>query len=188
MGCGPGYFIVLLGLEDYDVTGIDLTRAMIDRARKLIEMNGPYAFDLQASVMDAENLSFPDESCDVIITRNLTWTLPHPIQAYSEWFRVLKKGGILLNFDAEYAKGAHNLKSHNNLAHKDISDEMKEECHKIYHMLTISTLDRPQWDVDILYQIGFESVEADCEFGDRLFDVKDEFYIPDRMFMISAKK
>ena len=65
---------------------------------------------------------------------------------------------------------------------------MKEECHKIYHMLTISTLDRPQWDVDILYQIGFESVEADCEFGDRLFDVKDEFYIPDRMFMISAKK
>jgi ubiquinone/menaquinone biosynthesis C-methylase UbiE len=188
VGCGAGYFIVLLGLEDYDVTGIDLTEAMIDRARKLIEMNGPYNCDLKAVVMDAENLDFPDESFDVLITRNLTWTLPHPIQAYSEWYRVLKKGGILLNFDAEYAKGAHNLKNQDSPAHEDISDEMKEECHKIYHMLTISMLDRPQWDVEILSQIGFESVEADCEFGDRIYDVKDEFYIPDKMFMISAKK
>ena len=188
VGCGPGYFIVLLGLEGYDVTGIDLTRAMIDRANELIDKNRPYDCNLQAIVMDAENLDFPDESFDVVITRNLTWTLPHPIQAYSEWYRVLKKGGILLNFDAEYAKGAHNPKKQDSPAHKDISDEMKEECHEIYHMLTISTLDRPQWDVDILYQVGFESVEVDCEFGDRMFDVKDEFYIPDRMFMISAKK
>ena len=188
VGCGAGYFIVLLGLEGYDVTGIDLTEAMIDRARELIGMNGPYDCDLKAIVMDGENLDFRDESFDVVITRNLTWTLPHPIQAYSEWYRVLKKGGMLLNFDAEYAKGAHNLKEPENLAHKDISDEMKEECHKIYHMLSISTLDRPQWDADILYQIGFESVEVDCEFGNRMYDVKDEFYIPDKMFMISAKK
>ena len=55
-------------------------------------------------------------------------------------------------------------------------------------MLTISTLDLPQWDVDVLQQIRFESVEADCEFCDRMFDVEDEFYILDRMFMISAKK
>ena len=60
--------------------------------------------------------------------------------------------------------------------------------YEIYHMLTISTLDLPQWDVDVLQQIGFESVEADCEFCDRMFDVEDEFYILDRMFMISAKK
>jgi ubiquinone/menaquinone biosynthesis C-methylase UbiE len=132
---GSGYFIVLLGLEGYDVTGIDPTRTMIDRARKLIEMNEPYDCDLQAVVMDAENLDFSDESFDVIITRNLTWSLPHPIQAYSEWFQVLKKEGILLNFDAEYAKGAHNLKNQDNLAHKNISDEMKEEYHKIYHIV-----------------------------------------------------
>ena len=188
VGCGAGYFTVLLGLEGNDVAGIDLTGAMIDRANELIEMHEPYDCDLQAIVMDAENLDFPDESFDVLITRNLTWTLPHPIQAYSEWYRVLKKGGLLLNFDAEYAKGAHNLKNHEAPAHKTISDEMKEECHEIYHMLTISTLDRPQWDVDILHQIGFESVEADCEFSDRMYDVKDEFYIPDKMFMISAKK
>lgn len=188
VGCGAGYFTVLLGLEGYEVTGIDLTEAMIERAWKLIEMNQPYACDVQAIVMDGENLEFCDESFDVLITRNLTWTLPHPVQAYCEWYRVLKKGGMLLNFDAEYAKGADNLKNLDSPAHRDISEEMKEECHKIYHMLTISTLDRPQWDVDVLYQIGFESVEADCEFADRMYDIEDDFYIPDRMFMISARK
>ena len=188
VGCGAGYFIVLLGLEGYEVTGIDLTDAMIDRANELIEMNGPYACDLQAFVMDAENLDFCDESFDVLITRNLTWTLPHPIQAYSEWYRVLKKGGLLLNFDAEYAKGVGNLKNLDNLAHKNICEELKDECIEMYDMLSISTLDRPKWDEDILYQIGFESVEVDCEFCDRIFDTKDEFYIPDKMFMISAKK
>ena len=130
VGCEAGYFIVLLGLKGYDVTGIDLTRAMIDMANELIDMNGPYECDLKAIVMDGENLDFPDESFDVIITRNLTWTLPHPVRAYSEWYRVLKKEGMLLNFDAEYAKGAHNLKNQDAPAHKIISKEMKEECMK----------------------------------------------------------
>ena len=36
----------------------------------------------------------------MIVSRNLTWNLPHPEMAYKEWLRVLKKGGRLLNFDA----------------------------------------------------------------------------------------
>ena len=39
---------------------------------------------------------------DVIVTRNLTWDLPHPESAYREWHRVLRSGGILLNFDANW--------------------------------------------------------------------------------------
>ena len=58
-------------------------------------------------VMDAEHLSFQDESFDVVISRNLTWTLPEAAQAYKEWTRVLKPGGLLLNFDANY--GATNF-------------------------------------------------------------------------------
>ena len=32
------------------------------------------------------------------------WNLPHPETAYAEWLRVLAPKGILLNYDAEYAK------------------------------------------------------------------------------------
>lgn len=188
VGCGAGYFPVLLGKEGHEVTGVDLTEKMIDEAGKLIEMNGPYKNSVKAMVMDAEELDFEDESFDMVITRNLTWTLPHPVEAYKEWKRVLRKGGLLLNFDAEYAKGAHNLKTMDNLAHKNISDELKDECLAIYHMLTISSLDRPEWDTKILKELGYAEICIDLGFADRVFSEKDEFYMPDRMFMISARR
>lgn len=188
VGCGAGFFTVLLGKEGFDVTGIDLTKEMVSKANKMIELNGSFEGNVKAIDMDAENLKFADESFDVIVTRNLTWTLPHPVDAYMEWSRVLKKGGLLLNFDAEYAKGEHNLDNQNNLAHKDISKVLKDECHEIYHMLTISTLDRPEWDIEVLRKAGFKSVVTNTDFYKTIYDKKDEFYIPDKMFMISAQK
>ncbi len=188
VGCGAGYFTTLLGREGFNVTGIDLTENMIEKADMMIRENGPYRGTVRAMTMDAENLLFGNESFDVIVTRNLTWTLPDPIKAYSEWKRVLKKGGFLLNFDAEYAKGVHLFDPKDNLAHKSVSEDLMNRCHDIYHMLTISSLNRPEWDIEILEKMGFSKVHADPEFYLRLFDQKDEFYIPDKMFMIEAIK
>ena len=188
LGCGTGYFEVILGREGHKVTGIDLTEEMITKANDMIRIYGLDSNDVKAMVGDAENVAFADESFDVVITRNLTWTLPHPIDAYKDWYRVLRKGGVLLNFDAEYAKGAHNLNSPENIAHKNVSKELADECHDIYHMLTISTLDRPEWDVKVLEEIGFKDIITDKTFGDRIFVERDEFYIPDKMFSIKAMK
>ncbi|MCR4904142.1 MAG: methyltransferase domain-containing protein [Butyrivibrio sp.] len=187
IGCGAGFFEIILGKLGADITGIDLTENMVSKACEMIKHYGLNE-KARALQMDAENLSFADESFDMIITRNLTWTLPHPIEAYGEWKRVLKKGGVLLNFDAEYAKGAHNLKQPENLAHRLISDELKDECHEIYHMLTISNLSRPDWDKEVLRKLGFTSIETDPGFGSRIYIEQDEFYIPDKMFMIKAIK
>lgn len=188
VGCGTGYFEVILGRCGHKVTGIDLTQEMIDRANEMIGLYNLDKGTVKAITGDAENLSFEDETFDVVISRNLTWTLPHPIDAYSQWMRVLKKGGVLINFDAEYAKGAHNLKSPENIAHSNIDDALKDECHHIYHMLTISMLDRPQWDQEVLSHLGFNEIVIDREFGDRIFIEHDEFYIPDKMFCIKAIK
>jgi len=188
LGCGTGYFEVLLGREGHIVTGVDLTEEMIAKANDMIRIYGLQESQVKAVVGDAENTAFSDESFDVVITRNLTWTLPHPIDAYKDWYRVLKCGGVLINFDAEYAKGAHNLSSPENIAHKNVSKELADECHDIYHMLTISTLDRPEWDVHVLEEIGFKNIIIDKTFGDRIFVEKDEFYIPDKMFSIRAVK
>jgi len=188
VGCGAGFFEVLLGRAGHEITGIDLTCEMIDKAKEMIKIYSLDSSKVRVFTGDAEKLDFSDDSFDVVISRNLTWTLPHPVDAYKEWYRVLKKDGILINFDAEYAKGAHNLKSPENLAHKDIDDKLKDECHDIYHMLTISMLDRPDWDTKILKEIGFEQVQADKDFGSRIFIERDEFYIPDKMFAIKALK
>ncbi len=189
IGCGPGFFEIILGREGHSVTGIDLTEEMVIKANEMIEIYGLLGARVQARTMDAERLEFEDSTFDMIITRNVTWTLPHPIEAYKEWHRVLKPGGILLNFDAEYAKNAHiNLYSPENLAHRDVSDAMKDECHDIYHMLTISALERPAWDLEILRSIGFDVVSSDIEFGDRIYVDKDRFYMLDKMFSIKAVK
>ncbi len=187
-GCGTGFFEVILGREGHEIVGIDLTEEMIIKARELIRSLDLDRGDVCARVGDAEHLDFENETFDAVITRNLTWTLPHPVTAYREWCRVLKKGGVLLNFDAEYAKDAHNLNSPDNLAHRDIESALKEECHDIYHMLTISNLNRPDWDLKILKEVGFSKAEADRKFSRRMFVEHDEFYIPDLMFEITAVK
>jgi len=186
VGCGAGFFEMVLAPLEYRITGIDLTPEMISNARQLCGRH--HAGTAEFYVMDAEHPVFPDEHFDAVISRNLTWTLPHPEKAYREWHRVLKPGGVLLNYDAEYAKGFHKYDQSENLAHKKVADVLVEECHNIYHMLSVSSLDRPEWDLQLLEGLGFSSVMADRSAGDRLYAVKDEFYMPDRMFCIRAVK
>ena len=90
--------------------------------------------------MDAEKPIFADETFDVVISRNLTWTLPNAEHAYSEWMRVLKTGGILLNFDANYGKDdASDTKDlPEQHAHFKVGNEMLEECERIKAQLPIS--------------------------------------------------
>ena len=75
--------------------------------------------------MDAENLYFADNTFDVVISRNLTWTLPNPQKAYSEWYRVLKPQGILLNFDADYGNEQFYQTKIENLPFKSCSSPSK---------------------------------------------------------------
>ncbi|MEX2116102.1 MAG: class I SAM-dependent methyltransferase, partial [Bacteroidota bacterium] len=63
IGCGLGTDLLQFARAGAHVTGIDLTPASIDLARKRFSLYGIPA-DLQ--VADAENLPFPDESFDVV--------------------------------------------------------------------------------------------------------------------------
>ena len=185
-GCGAGFFELLLAPLGHSITGIDLTPEMIEKGRVLLAQHN--ASNAELLVMDAEKPEFPDCFFDAVISRNLTWNLPHPAEAYREWHRVLKPGGVLLNYDAEYAKGFHRYDQAENCAHSDIDAALIEECHGIYHMLSISALDRPEWDLEVLRDIGFAEVSVDRGAGDRLYGIKDRFYMPDRMFCIRASK
>ena len=187
VGCGSGFFSILLARLGHEVTGTDLTPEMIVNSKQLArEENVSCRF----LVMDAEKLEFEDNSFDVVISRNLTWTLPHVKEAYEEWGRVLKGGGILLNFDANY--GASNFADTSELpgnhAHHTLGDEMMQECEEIKRQLPISSLVRPAWDVETLGQMGFEELFIDLGISRRIYLEKDEFYNPTPIFMICGKK
>ena len=188
VGTGSGFFAILLAKYGHYVEGIDLTASMIDEAKLLAQKSQVNAV---FKVMDAENLIYATESFDIVLTRNLTWTLPHPYQAYSEWFRVLKKGGLLLNFDADYGKEhlVQDLNSlPNNHAHHNINYSLLKECDFIKDNLDISRLMRPQWDSNTLKKIGFTHVDTDETVGKRIYKEHDQFYNPTPLFLIKAVK
>lgn len=187
VGCGAGFFTVLLSKEGHQVTGIDLTPDMIKNARLLAEEENA---DCQFQVMDAENPDFPDETFDVIISRNLTWTLPHVSHAYKEWIRVLKKGGVLLNFDANY--GMADFSNVSDLpethAHHTVGDEMMRECEEIKRQLPISSYSRPAWDLETLGAMNLKEFQVDLGISSRIYLEKDAFYNPTPMFMLRTRK
>ena len=93
VGTGTGYFAILLSQIGHQVTGIDLTDAMLKEARDNAAL---YQVHPTFQQMDAQKLAFLDQSFDAVISRNLTWTLPDAEHAYQEWFRVLKPGGVMI--------------------------------------------------------------------------------------------
>ena len=187
VGCGTGFFTILLAKQGHNVTGTDLTPDMIENARNLAKEEGT---ECEFQVMDAEHLSFPDQSFDVVISRNLTWTLPEAAQAYKEWSRVLKPGGLLLNFDANY--GATNFAETSDLpenhAHNQLGNSLMQECEDIKRQLPISSYIRPAWDVEELGKVEMEQISIDLGVSKRVYKEKDAFYNPTPMFAIAARK
>ena len=185
VGCGCGFFSLLLAESGHHVTGIDLTEDMVLHSRELARQHGIQAEFFQ---MDAECPAFPDETFDVVVSRNLTWTLPHPERAYRQWLRILKPGGILLNYDAEHARYHLSSGLEGEKAHEMLSRGQMDECLEIYGMLPISGWKRPGWDVFFLRQSGCSRVEADTQIGKRLFLQDDQFRTPYPVFRIKAVK
>ena len=93
VGCGTGAMGLILAEMGHRVTGIDLSEKMLEHGRrKAAERNLPMTF-LSG---DAEDPVFPDDHFDVVVTRHLLWTLPHPERALQSWRRIVRPGGRVL--------------------------------------------------------------------------------------------
>ena len=189
VGTGTGFFAILLAEKGHRVEGIDLTPAMLEEARTLAKQRN---LDITFREMDAQNLAYPDGTFDVVISRNLTWTLPDPQRAYASWFRVLKPGGVLLNFDADYAAHVRSHSVQNRkvapdspYGHVGMTDALQQENDAITLSMDIGQA-RPEWDGEVLTRVGFQSCQTDTQVGKRLLGKLDLTTAP--MFGIFARK
>lgn len=188
VGTGTGFFACIFAEEGHEATGIDLTPDMIEHAGHMAAVLG---LDVKFYVMDAEEPEFAPESFDVLVTRNLTWTLPHVAKAYREWYKLLKPGGILLNFDADYCSAMENedeVELPSNHAHKLVPESLRRINEKITLEVGAYQQPRPQWDVQLLVEAGFERVMVDMGVYRRIYAEIDEFYNPTPIFTIAAYK
>ncbi len=200
IGTGAGFFPLILSSETRHVIGIDLTETMIEEASNKIKK---YKVNSDVLVMDAQDTSFKDNSFDIIICRNLVWTLPDPIKAYKEWNRILKKDGLLLIFDGSW------YIHHYDEEHKKIFNKKRKEMENLgvevylygdketrpddYNLMLETYLKdkyRPEWDVKNLTELGFDIEKVLEEYMDVMFEkdyrAKQGMIAP--LFFIKAKK
>jgi ubiquinone/menaquinone biosynthesis C-methylase UbiE len=76
-------------------TGIDLTPAAVDLTRRRLLQRGFAADAYTLQVGDAENLTFPDGSFDIVYSYGVLHHTPDTPRALQEVFRVLAPGGTL---------------------------------------------------------------------------------------------
>ena len=196
IGTGPGFFAILLAEEGYQVTAVDYTEQMLQEAKSNA---ADLADQISFKRMDAQNLEFPKETFDYIVTRNVTWNLEHPKRAYREWKRVLKPGGKILNFDANWYAYLYDDKL--KLGYEQDRQRAKEEQVEDYYegtdiawmeniakQVPLSPLKRPKWDLDVLKKIGLDCW-ADETIGERvLSDAEKINYQSTPVFMVCAVK
>jgi SAM-dependent methyltransferase len=90
IGCGLGTDGAQFAQAGANYTGIDLTEAAVDLARRRFELfNLPGKF----RVADAEQLDFPDNSFDLVYSHGVLHHTPDTAAAVREIHRVLRPGG-----------------------------------------------------------------------------------------------
>jgi phosphatidylethanolamine/phosphatidyl-N-methylethanolamine N-methyltransferase len=107
MGIRPGDRVLEVGVgtginaalypRNCSVTGIDLSRSMLEKASERLARKG--CDNVRLLEMDAEHLRFPDDSFDFVYAPYVISVVPDPVRVVREMRRVCKPGGkfIVLN-------------------------------------------------------------------------------------------
>ncbi len=182
VGTGPGFYAIILAQRGYRVTAVDYSEKMLEQAR---QNAGPLAEKICFRQMDAQALEFPDGGFDAVVSRNLTWNLTDPVRAYREWRRVLRPGGVMLVFDANWyaylnddeKRRAWDLDRENTRAagvedHDSYADSRTMETLSL--SLPMTPRQRPQWDLVTLLDLGFPVVSADLTVWDRVWSGEEK--------------
>ena len=207
VGCGSGALIVRTALTwpEAKITGLDYWGAMYNYSKSVCEQNAASeGVGGRCTFVhgDANKLDFPDERFDAVISRNLTWNLPHPDRAYAEWTRVLKKGGVLLNFDANWyaylfdedAQAAWD-RDRRSSAERGVWDQNVEAegehfdvMEEIARRVPLSKIARPAWDLQQLASLGLKA-EADETVWKRVWSEEETIsFASTPMFLVRGRK
>lgn len=188
---------MILAEAGYHVDAVDYTEGMLEKAK---ENAGDLCRNIRFWRMDAQKLDFEDNTFDVVISRNLTWNLEHPDVAYREWVRVLKAGGRLLNFDAnwygylyeeEQRKAYENDRK--NVENNSLDDHYLctdiERMERIALQVPLSKISRPRWDVKTLREAGLLGIRTDTEIWKTVWSEEERLnYQSTPMFMVTGVK
>ena len=100
IGCGAGVEAILAAMmtgETGKVVGVDIVPEMLERAKTNLKVIG--LKNVTFKKVSGENLPFPDDSFEVVISNGVINLIPDKKSALMEVLRVLKPGGRLMMAD-----------------------------------------------------------------------------------------
>ena len=199
-GCGPGFFSLVLSKMDYKITAVDYTPQMLEETRKNVTAHG-IIDNVEIERANIQELRFDDNTFDVVVSRNVMWTLDYPDRAYQEWLRVLKPGGVFLNFDSNFVFSLYDeeLQAQYQKDEEEAitmgyvpvpNDHLADGMDKVLPNLPAATNLRPQWDVSYLAGLDLcESVVLDKGvYKGLLTGYQEVLDRTNRMFLIKGTK
>lgn len=201
MGCGPGFFSILMAEAGCMVDAVDGSPEMLGHARSNVEacgLGGRVTFH-QGDVC-ASGLA--SGSYDLIAMRDLTWTMLDPLGAYREWHHLLAPGGRLLVFDSNWYRylvdprvrrqREADQRDRRTLQKGDdsrSSEQQEARCEAIARDLPLTGELRPAWDERVLGDIGFSHVEVCADVWRELWTPGEQrYYASSPMFLVVATK
>ena len=160
VGCGPGFLSILLARLGHHVKAIDGSQGMLQCAAANFQREG---MEIPVQMEDAVKL--PEEraeSYDVILSRDVVWTLYDPSEAFARWKEVLKPEGRVIFYDGDYQRDLNFFKKFMWKAlaqllilvteRKVIRDGTDKE---IFAELPMVQEKRPRKDQELLEKAGF---------------------------------
>lgn len=81
---------------DLSIAAIDISEKMLQKAERRARN---YRGHLELCLADAQDLKFPSASFDTVVTSCTMCSVPDPVRAFREFYRVLRPRGRLLMFE-----------------------------------------------------------------------------------------
>ena len=165
VGCGPGFMSIIAARLGHEVRAVDGSAGMVERARRNMQH-----YHQAVEICQEDGVTLPLEqkqSYDVILSRDVVWTLYDPEKAFRRWKDVLKPGGKIIYFDGDYRTTEPTLKNKIRMKIADFliyvterktyeSDE--KESSGIYEKLPFTSQKRPEADFQILKKVRFARI------------------------------
>lgn len=102
LGCGTGTLSLLLADQGHRVDGVDVSPAMVARARAKARARADVTFRVE----DAAAVSLSAGAYDTVLCRHVLWAMPDPLTALRHWSGLLAPGGRLVLVEGHWSTGA----------------------------------------------------------------------------------
>jgi len=129
IGTGPGTIAQFWSELDYQTMGIDFSPRMLEAARQAARERN---LTIHYTEGDAEDPPFPDRSFNLISSRFLLFTLPHPGYALRRWTQLLREGGVLVLIGHDHPQNPENRGHHQQKKRKwRMSEEYRQALQEL---------------------------------------------------------